>query len=64
MGNTHEGALKAAEKNKEYDPDFYKKIGKIGGKARVKKGFAVNLHLAAEAGRKGGKASRRPRKVA
>lgn len=41
------------------DPDFYKKIGREGGLAKVPKGFAVNPGLASRAGKIGGKRSRR-----
>ena len=34
------------------DPDFYKKIGAKGGRARVPKGFAANPKLAALQGKK------------
>lgn len=59
MGGTRAGGLKAAEQNKLRDPDFYKKIGAIGGKKGTTGGFAANRELAREAGRKGGKKSRR-----
>lgn len=53
------GGLKAAEKNKASDPDFYRKRGAMGGRACVPKGFALNRELASEAGRKGGRISKR-----
>lgn len=31
MAGTREGGLKAAKKNMSRDPDFYRRIGKIGG---------------------------------
>lgn len=59
MGGTREGGLKAREKNLATDPDWYKKIGKIGGaKAGIPKGFSLS-GKAAEAGAKGGKISKR-----
>lgn len=52
--------LKAAETNKlRHGPDYYENIGRMGGKASKGGGFALNRKLAAEAGRKGGKKSRR-----
>lgn len=38
---------------KKYGPDYYKNIGKMGGSVKTKKGFATNLALASEAGKKG-----------
>lgn len=65
MAGTLEGGLKARDKNLAKDPDFYKRIGSIGGKAKVPtKGFASNPELARIAGAKGGRISRRgPSKV-
>lgn len=61
MSGTKKGGVQAALTNKKrYGNDFYKKIGAKGGqKTGVKKGFAANPALAAEAGRKGGKRSKR-----
>ena len=59
MAGTKAGGLKAAKKNLEKDPDFYKKIGAIGGKKGTTGGFAANRELASIAGRKGGLISRR-----
>lgn len=60
MAGTKKGGVKAAETNKErYGSDFYKKIGKVGGQKSTTGGFAANPELAREAGRKGGKKSRR-----
>jgi len=56
---TREGGLKARDKNLAKDPDFYKKIGAIGGKNGHTGGFYANRKLASEAGRKGGSISRR-----
>jgi len=61
MSGTKKGGVKAAETNKKrYGKDFYMKIGAVGGrKTGVKKGFAANPALAREAGKKGGKKSKR-----
>ena len=65
MAGNKAGGLKAAAKNKKNNPNFYAEIGAIGGsKPTTKpKGFAANPELARIAGQKGGKASRRPKKV-
>lgn len=61
MSGTKTGGIKASETNKKrHGKDFYKKIGAKGGKKTgVKKGFAANPALAAEAGKKGGTKSKR-----
>ena len=60
MSGTRAGGLKAAATNKSrYKADFYQKIGAMGGAKSRGGGFADNPKLAREAGRKGGKASRR-----
>lgn len=59
MAGTKAGGLKAAQKNKERDPDFYAKIGAIGGRKGKTGGFFANRELARIAGRKGGLISRR-----
>ncbi len=60
MAGTKEGGRKAAETNKlKYGSDFYQKQGKIGGSAKVPKGFALNKELARKAGAVGGRISRR-----
>ena len=41
MAQTREGGLKAAARILKRDPDHFKRIGAIGGKAKVPKGFAV-----------------------
>lgn len=38
--------------------EYYARIGRKGGQARVPKGFSANPKLASEAGKIGGKASR------
>lgn len=61
MPGTKAGGLKAAKTNLQRNgQDFYSRIGSLGGRVTgTKKGFAANRKLAAEAGRKGGKISRR-----
>lgn len=60
MAGTREGGKKASLKNKQlHGEDFYKRIGRKGGKNGHTGGFASNPELAREAGRKGGKKSRR-----
>lgn len=60
MPGTRVGGLKTVETNKKrYGEDFYVKIGTMGGAKSRGGGFASNRELAREAGRKGGKASRR-----
>lgn len=71
MAGNKSGSLKAAQTIKERDPDFYKRIGSIGGKAKnPKKGFGsddrtvldkilLKRKRAALAGKRGGTISRR-----
>lgn len=59
MPGTTAGGRKAAATNLANDPDFFKKIGKIGGRNGHTGGFAANPELAREAGRKGGRISKR-----
>ena len=59
MAGTKAGGQKAAAKNLAKDPNFYSKIGAVGGKNGRTGGFAANPDLAREAGRKGGLKSRR-----
>ena len=61
MSGNRIGGLKAAKKNMEKDPDFYKKIGRKGGTAvsDKPKGFAANPKLAQEVGRRIGLRTRR-----
>lgn len=64
MAGTSEGGRKAAATNKErYGDLFYKKIGEAGGRLSRGGGFALDRNLAIDAGRKGGKAPRRPRSM-
>lgn len=48
MSGTKLGGLKAAKKNLKNDPDFYRRIGAMGGKAisSMPKGFAANPDFA------------------
>lgn len=51
MAGTKKSAKKTAATNIEkYGPDYYSRIGKIGGSAKVKKGFAVRPDVASIAG--------------
>ena len=58
MSGSRAGGLKARDKNIEKDPDFYKKLGRLGGSVKVPKGFAKNRELAVKAGRKAGSIGR------
>lgn len=60
MPGTIEGGRKAAATNKKkYGSEFYAYIGRKGGRNGHTGGFAANPELAKEAGRKGGKISKR-----
>ena len=60
MAGTKEGAKKAAATNRaRHGKDFYASIGRKGGQNGHTGGFAANPKLAAEAGRIGGKRSKR-----
>lgn len=60
MSGTKAGGIKTAQTNyKKYGKDFYRNIGKKGGKNGHTGGFAANPALAKIAGRKGGKVSKR-----
>lgn len=59
MSGTVSGGKKTAIKNLARDPDFYKKIGAIGGKRGTTGGFYNNPELASRAGKIGGKISKR-----
>lgn len=58
MAGTPIGGLKASKTNLAKDPEFYSKLGKLGGKSGKAqgsvKGFAQNKERARTAGRKGG----------
>jgi hypothetical protein len=63
MAGTINGGKAAAETNKKkYGAEFYARIGKMGGKKGRTGGFFANRDLAREAGRKGGRISRRTKK--
>lgn len=63
IAGTKIGGRKAAQKNLERDPDFYKNIGRKGGKNGNTGGFASSQELARLAGAKGGRISRRRKPV-
>jgi uncharacterized protein len=65
MAGTKDGGKAAASTNKaKYGADFYAKIGAMGGKKGRTGGFYANRELARIAGAKGGRISRRSKKVA
>jgi general stress protein YciG len=65
MAGTKAGGQAAAATNKnKYGDDFYAKIGAKGGKLGRTGGFYANRELARLAGAKGGRISRRTKKVA
>lgn len=60
MPQTKAGAIKAKETMvARYGADHWQKIGALGGKAKVPKGFALDRERASIAGAKGGTISRR-----
>lgn len=59
MAGAKIGSKKAAAKNLAKNPNFYRDIGRIGGKNGTTGGFAANRELARIAGAKGGRISRR-----
>ena len=60
MAGTAAGGQKCAATNKKkYGPDYYARIGAMGGKKGHTGGFAANRELAKIAGAKGGRISRR-----
>lgn len=60
MAGTKAGGQKAAATNKaKYGPDFYARIGSIGGQLGHTGGFYANRDLARKAGQAGGRVSRR-----
>jgi general stress protein YciG len=65
MAGTKAGGHAAATTNKrKYGSDFYAKIGSKGGKLGRTGGFYANRELARLAGAKGGRISRRTKKIA
>lgn len=64
MAGTKQGGKNAAATNKlKYGKDFYGRIGAKGGKMGHTGGFAANRDLARIAGAKGGRISRRSKRV-
>lgn len=64
MAGTKAGGQAAAATNKKkYGSDFYARIGASGGRKGRTGGFFANRDLAREAGRKGGRISRRTKKA-
>lgn len=64
MSGTIAGGKKAAKTNMErYGDNWYSNIGAKGGKAKVPKGFALDLERARTAGQKGGKISKRGKAI-
>lgn len=64
MSGTKIGGQAAATTNKKkYGSDFYAKIGSKGGKLGHTGGFFANRELARAAGARGGRISRRTKKV-
>jgi len=64
MAGTKQGGISARDTNyKLYGPDFYAKIGAVGGTKGHTGGFYKNRELARIAGAKGGKISKRGRKT-
>lgn len=60
MSGNHETGIKARETLLKKDPDFYKKLGKLGGKVKnSRKGFGTNRELASEVGKIGGQRGKR-----
>lgn len=65
MAGTKTGGKAAAKTNKnKYGPDFYARIGAMGGKKGHTGGFFKNRELARVAGARGGRVSRRSKKTA
>jgi uncharacterized protein len=64
MSGTADGGKLAARTNqRKHGADFYARIGAMGGKKGRTGGFFANRELAREAGRKGGRISRRTKKT-
>ena len=64
MSNTTAGGKKVAETNLAKDPDYYKKLGALGGRAKVPKGFAcMTPEKRRKAGAAAGRISRRNKNV-
>ena len=63
MSGSVQGGKLAAQKNLAKDPDFYRKIGAIGGRNSNSGGFAADNVRARIAGATGGKYSRKGHKL-
>ena len=64
MAGTKQGGLKAAAINREkYGKDFYRNIGRQGGRAGNTGGFYGNSKRAKEAGAIGGRIGKRGKKL-
>lgn len=64
MAGTSVGGKAAALTNiTKHGSDFYRRIGSMGGKKGTTGGFFANRELARAAGRKGGRISRRGKKL-
>lgn len=64
MAGTKAGGIASATTTKiKYGPDFYARIGAKGGRRSRTGGFYGKPHLASEAGKIGGRISRRPTKL-
>lgn len=63
MAGTKAGGIAASHTNRKvHGSTFYADIGSVGGRARVPKGFAcMPREKVSEAGRKGGRISKRRR---
>lgn len=61
MSGTLKGGIKARDKNLASNPDFYKKIGKMGGSVshRESRYFYMHPEIAAVVGSRGGVISKR-----
>ena len=63
MAGNREGGIKSAKKILASDPDFYRKIGRIGGKKGTKGGFYADRNRASLPAKLGGKMSKRGHKL-
>jgi hypothetical protein len=64
MAGTKAGGMAARDTNRrKYGADYYAKMGAVGGKKSRTGGFFANRELARIAGAKGGRLSRRTKKV-
>lgn len=62
-GNKVGGKAAAVSNKTRYGEDFYRRIGSKGGSSSKTGGFFANRALAREAGRKGGRISKRTKRV-